>query len=109
VATTPESVTVRLEELNSLINRYGCTALQGDSQFFSTLEKQRKLWGEEYALDVLSRQLRPQANEAFRRKDYSTAAQLYSRFLMRLSPVEIKKLDFAEKYCQGLKDMRHQE
>lgn len=100
MATTPEGVAAGLEELSSLMDRYGGAALRGDLQFFSTLEKQRKLWAEEYALDVLVEQLRPQADEAFRRKDYSTAVELYSRIRQRLSPAELKKLSFAEKHRQ---------
>ncbi|MFH1816257.1 MAG: hypothetical protein ABIF28_19095 [Pseudomonadota bacterium] len=96
VATTPEGVVAGLEELGSLMKRYGIAALRGDPQFFSALEEQRKSWSEEYALDVLADQLRPQADEAFRRGDYSTAAELYARIRSRLSPAETKKLTLAE-------------
>lgn len=94
--TTPEGVATALKELGSLLKRYGNAVLRGDSQFISTLEQQREQCAEDLALDVLAYQLRPQANEAFRRKDYSTAADLYSRIRERLSPVEIKKLSLAE-------------
>ncbi len=93
---TAEGVTTGLKELSFLMERYGSVALKGDLSFFSTLEKQRKLWSEEYALDVLTEQLRPKADEAFKRRDYSTATDLYSRIRKRLSPVEIKKLSIAE-------------
>lgn len=96
VATTPEVVAAGLEELSSLMKRYGTAALQGDPQFFSILERQRKHWSEEYALDVLVEQLRPRADDAFRRGDYSTAAELYGRIRDRLSPAEIRKLALAE-------------
>ena len=79
-----------------LLKRYGRSALDGDLLFFSSLEGERKLWSEEYALDVLTEQLRPQADEAFRQKDYSKAVELYSRIRERLSPVELKKLSIAE-------------
>lgn len=100
MVTTAEGVAAGLEDLSSLMERYGSAALHGDSQFFSMLEKQRKCWAEEYALDVLVEQLRPQADEAFLEKDYSTAVELYSRIRQRLSPAELKKLSFAEKRCQ---------
>lgn len=96
VATTPEGVATGLEELASLMQHYGIAALRGDPEFFSALENQRKSWSEEYALDVLADQLRPQADEAFRRGDYSKAAELYERIRSRLSPAEIKKLTLAE-------------
>lgn len=100
-ATTPEGVTAGLEKLGYLMKRYSIRALSGDPQFFSELEQQRKSWSEEYALDVLVKQVRPKADEAFRRGDYSTAAELYARIRSRLSPAELKKLILAEKRCRG--------
>lgn len=96
VATTPEGVAVALAELSSLMKLYGTAVLRGDQQVFSKLKEQRVKWSEEYALDVLADQLRPQADEAFRQGDYSTAADLYARIRERLSPAETKKLRLAE-------------
>lgn len=95
-ATTPDGVVSGLKELNLLLKRHARSALDGNLQFFSSLESERKLWSVEYALDVLTDQLRPQADEAFRQKDYSKAAELYSRIRGRLSPAELKKLSIAE-------------
>ena len=99
--TTPEGVVTGLSELSSLMKRYGRSALDGDSELFSALERKRKLWSEEYALDVLVDQLRPQADEAFRQRDYAKSAELYSRIRERLSPAEIKKLGIAEERSKG--------
>ncbi|MDK9724928.1 MAG: hypothetical protein OEL88_08540 [Sterolibacteriaceae bacterium MAG5] len=96
MATTPEGVGASLKELSTLMQRYCVAALRGDSQFFSLLEEQRRHWAEEYALDVIEDQLRPQAEDAFRRGDYSIAAELYGRIRERLSPTEVKKLALAE-------------
>ena len=98
--STSEGVTSALEELSSLMKRYGTAALRGTPKFFSMLEEQQKLWSEEYALDVLARQLWTQADEAFRRGDYSMAADLYARIRARLSPAEVKKLALAEERCK---------
>jgi hypothetical protein len=96
IATTPAEVADALEELSSLMRRYGAAALRGESQSFSALAKQREQWSEDYALDVLAGQLRPQADDAFRRGDYATAAQLYERIRGRLSLAEVKKLALAQ-------------
>lgn len=101
VATTPESVITALEELAALMKEYGVKALCGDSQFFSELEHQRKTWSEAYSLDVLAKQLRPKADNAFRRGDYAVAAELYARIRPRLSPTEIKKLTIAEERTEA--------
>ena len=96
VTSSTEGIVMGLEELGSLMKRYGVAALQGDPQFFSALEEKRKIWVEEYWLDSLARQVRPQADDAFRRGDYVAAAELYERIRSRLSPAEIKKLKLAE-------------
>ena len=98
--TQPEGVAAALDEIGSLIRRFGRAAFDGDPIFFYRLLHQRQLWAEEYALDVLARQLRPKAEIAFRQKDYSKAANLYSRIKERLSPAEIKKLDFAVRHSK---------
>ncbi|WP_419633392.1 hypothetical protein [Thiolapillus sp.] len=100
MATTAEGVATALETLSMLMKRFGGAALKGDPEFIAALEQQRQQWSEDYALEVLAEQLRPQANEAFHRKDYSMAADLYSRILKCLSAVERKKLDFAIKHSK---------
>lgn len=95
IATTPEEVASFLLKLGELMKRYGMKALNGEKLFFLGLEQQRKSWSEEYALEVLTEQLRPQATEAFKRGDYATAARLYSRIAGKLTPSEAKKLAFA--------------
>lgn len=96
VATTPAGLADALEELSSLLRRCGMAALRGDLQFFSALAKQRKQWSEDYALDGLAEQLRPRADEAFRRGEYAAAAKLYECIRGRLSPAEVKKLALAQ-------------
>jgi len=44
---------------------------------------------------VLEGQLRPKADDAFRRGDYREAAELYERIQPRLTPAEKKKLSIA--------------
>jgi len=96
VATTPKVLAAGIEKLSVLMQRYGAAALHGDPHFFSMLEEQRKQWSQEFSLDVLEYQLRPQAEDAFRRRDYSKAAELYGSIRERLSPAEAKKLALAE-------------
>lgn len=100
MTTTPEGVAKALEELSVLMRRFGSAALKGDTGFITTLAKQREQWSEDYALEVLAEQLRPKASEAFRRKDYSTAADLYSRIRKCLSTAELNKLNFAIKHSK---------
>lgn len=100
MTTTPEGVAAAIKELSSLLKRYGNEVLRGDLQFISTLEKQGEQNAEKLALDSLAYQLRPKASEAFRQKDYSTAADLYSRIQKCLSTAELKKLSFSIKHSK---------
>ena len=97
---TSEGAATAIKELGSLLKCYGNEILRGDLQFISTLEKQRDKYAEKLALDSLAYQLRPKACKAFRQKDYSTAANLYSRIYECLSTVELKKLNFAIKHSK---------
>jgi len=96
-ATTQGALREALARLEGLAKQYGQRALQGDPVFFLALENQRKAWVEEYALEVLEGQLRPKAEEAFRRGNYREAAELYERIQPRLTSADLKKLAFAKK------------
>ncbi len=94
-AKTPNGIAEALVHLQESVKRYGERALQGDAEYFSALETQRKSWAEGYALDVLEGQVRPKAEAAFRDGDYRQAAELYEKIRARLSAVELKKLALA--------------
>ena len=94
-ATTQDALTEGIGRLEELTKLYGQRALQGDPEFFADFEIKRKSWVHEYALEVLEGQLRPKADEAFRRGDYRDAAELYERIRPRLNAAELKKLAIA--------------
>lgn len=94
-ANTPKGIAKAVAHLQESVKRFGERALQGDAEYFSALELQRKSWGDGYALDVLEAQVRPKAEAAFREGDYRQAAELYERIRARLSVVELKKLALA--------------
>jgi hypothetical protein len=100
-ATTQSALTEGLAQLEGLVKRYGRRALQGDAEFFVALDNQRKSWADRYALEVLEGQLRPRADEAFRRGNYREAAELYERIRSRLTPAELKKLVIARARSRG--------
>jgi hypothetical protein len=101
VAKTAGGVAVGLRDLSALVQRYGALVLSGDPMQVSKLVDERKRWAQEYALDVLVAQLRPQADDAFRRGEYATAAELFGRIRERLSPAEVKKLLLAQKHLRS--------
>lgn len=97
VATSPDSIAASLAKLSAMLRQYGGSALCGDRTFFSKLKEQRVKWSEDYAIEVLAEQLRPKAEDAFRRGDYAAAAELYLRIRHCLSQAEIAKLTIASK------------
>jgi len=100
-ATTQSDLTEGLGRLEELAKRYGWRALEDEPEFFVALKNQRKSWAEGYALEVLEGQLRPKADEAFRRGNYREAAKLYERIRPCLSLTELKKLAIATERDQG--------
>lgn len=99
-ATTRDGLSKILGDVAALVKHYCLPALRDDPECFVKLEAQAIELAGILGLDVLESQLRPKAEEAFRQRDYSKAAELYRKILQRLSPTEIKKLDFAEKHRQ---------
>lgn len=97
-ATTQEILAEGLTKTAELTKRYCIKALQGDPAVFITLGNQRKLWAEKYAFEVMVRQLRPKAHEAFRLGKYREAAELYRQIESVLNPTERKKLTYAEEH-----------
>lgn len=96
-ATNFSQLVSGLDMLSSLLLKYGRPIFLGDRAYFSKLEGLILQLSEEYALDVLAKQIKPQADLAFRNKDYEKAVDLYGRIRKRLGPVEEKKLEFALK------------
>lgn len=102
VATTAEEITSSLQRLAAILKRYGADIMNSEQRFVVALANQRKAWGKAYALEVLAAQLRPQAEDAFRRGDYRKASELYAQIRECLTPAEIKKLSIAQARSSGL-------
>ena len=94
-ATTPAAVSVGVARLADDVRLYATRALQGDPGFFAAARERSKKWSEEYALEVLAAQVRPQAEAAFREGRYREAAELYKQIATCLTPSERKKLEMA--------------
>jgi hypothetical protein len=96
MASTREGVIEGLTRLAELAKRYCGLALQGDPIFFAKATEAYKSRREKYWLEMNARQLRPQAEAAFRLGKYREAAELYKQIRPLLSSAELKKLAVAE-------------
>ena len=101
VARTSADLDLAITELSSLVRTKAESALRDDPKVFALLAKYRDEWAKDLELDVLARQLRPKAEEAFRLGQYSVAASLYDRIRDRLTPAEARKLASAESRQNG--------
>ncbi|MEV8521426.1 hypothetical protein ABZR86_16645 [Dyella marensis] len=94
-ATTLEGVREGLEQLSAMVKTFAPRALRGEAEFFALLDEKKHTWSYEYALDVLAEQVRPMAESAFKRKEYSEVVELYGKILPRLTAAELKRLDIS--------------
>jgi len=95
VATTDVGVNAGLENLSKLVKLYAVKPLQGDEAVFFELDMQRKKWGERLELHTKITSIKPRADYAFRRAQYTDAANLYDQIRSGLTPAELKKADMA--------------
>lgn len=99
MATTPDEVKIGVQKLAEQLLRNGDRALRGDELVFEALQQQRQEWASTFAADVAYRQVSPKAAEAFRRQEYRKAAELYESIEGKLTPAELKKLEYARKHA----------
>ncbi len=97
IATTADDLQASLNALAEKLKAVGFPERARNEAFFESLAQQRRQWAVEYALDILTEQTRPDAEEAFRRKDYALAVELYEKIRDRLSPSEQRKVEYAKK------------
>lgn len=96
-ATTPKQMRTAVARLAQLLKKYGADTLRGDRTAFERLSEERIRWRERFAKEVLLDQVKPAAEAAFRAKDYAKAVNLYESVRDDLTPVELKKLNYAKK------------
>jgi len=98
-ATTPGEVGTGVQRLAVQVRHYVDRALKGDERIFSELAQQQREWASEFADEVAYNQVGPKAAEAFRQQNYRKAAELYESIRGKLTPAELKKLEYAKKHA----------
>jgi hypothetical protein len=97
LSSTSQGVSKSLKENAGILKRYGASALAGDKDYYSRMRYLKKIWASDYWADINARQIRPRAELAFRKADYTLAAKLYTEIYDSLTPAENKKLSLAIK------------
>jgi len=96
-ARTPDGVDRGLAKLAKLFQEYVSPSLQ-NTELFHALDKQRQSWIYDFALNVNLNQARQKLNVAWQAKDYEKVLTLLQPFRSALTPSELQKLEYAEKY-----------
>lgn len=99
-AITKGGVQAGLSDLSEKARALGLPERARDRDFFTTLARQRRERVEAYHFDAVAARTRPAAEDAFRKKNYALAADLYDGMWHRLSPTEEKKLAYARKHAK---------
>lgn len=96
-AVTKKSVISAVNLVAHIINKHIGSLIKNNLKLIEILQIQRKLMTEEYALDVLVRQTRPRAIEAFQKGDYLKVVELYEQISDQLTDSERKRYEIAKK------------
>jgi len=99
MTTTPEGITNGLQQLADLVKKYGIRALRGDREFMRGMVADWLVRRDRYCEEMCVSRIRTDADIAFRARDYTDAAELYSSIRDCLTPVELKKLELSIKYA----------
>ena len=96
-ARTQGAVDSGVADVAKTFESHGARALHDFTALLPELQAQREAWLQQFEQEVLARQLRPKAEQAFRERRYPEAAALYQRFSSQLTPAERKKLEVARR------------
>ena len=90
-----------VEQLAQLLRVYGEDFIAGNTQSFVELAEQRRADVKAYALERDLRTARTEADNAWRRKDYSAVVEALTPLRAALTAAEVGKLEFAEKQSRS--------
>lgn len=94
--TDQASIEKAVDQLGDLLFQSIVPSLSDQLALSAVLEQCRADWARGYALQVLAENIRPLAEQAFRDRDFSRAAKLYSQISDALSEAEVRKYLYAK-------------
>jgi hypothetical protein len=100
-ASTQERVKKYIAQLAELVKKHAKNVLKGDSAVFENLRSIQARKSQEYLKEMNLSRIRPEANEAFRKRDYSRVIELLEPVRTELNPSELRKLGYARKHVNS--------
>jgi phosphoribosylanthranilate isomerase len=80
-----------------LLHKYGKEYLNGNLTAFEKLRKDSEIKAEKYTQEIINKQRRQKAEEAWKQKDYRIVVEIYKSMKDFLTQVERKRLEYSEK------------
>jgi hypothetical protein len=96
-ASTRDRVQMLVPRLAELARKYAGDALRGDPLAFERLQDLQSRRSKEYLKEMELHRIRQKADDAWRKKDYTTVVELYKSIDKDLTHLETKKLQYSEK------------
>ncbi|MDQ6788618.1 MAG: phosphoribosylanthranilate isomerase [Acidobacteriota bacterium] len=81
----------------SMLRKYGEKYLTGNLSAFKKLKENSEIKSQEYTQEIINKQRRQKAEEAWKQKDYGVVVEIYKSMKDFLTPAERKKLENSEK------------
>lgn len=81
----------------SILHKYGGKYLNGNLSAFEKLEENRERKAKEYTQEIINKQQRQKAEQAWKQKDYGAVVEIYKSIEDFLSRSEMKRLEYSEK------------
>lgn len=100
-ASDPNGVRRCVHAVAELVARHCGSLLKGDDEAFGRVAAQRAEATRVLTKDVVQRSVREAAEKAWHAKDYAKVRELYDSICDGLSPVERKRLEYAENHDRG--------
>lgn len=97
-ASTAERIRRFVPKLAEYVRKYAAAALIGDPITYDALREIQWRRSEMYLKEMRLSQIRPEADRAWRAKDYVRLVKLYSSIQESLTPSERKRLEYARKH-----------
>lgn len=101
-ASTVTGVKKCISEMAELVKKYAHNVLIGDVPTYESLRLIQKQRSDKYIKEMELGHIRPKAEDAWHNKRYEEFVELYESIQNYLSPIDIKKLEYARNHINTL-------
>lgn len=96
-ASSPDRLSFCMKQIGQMLDMYCTKILDGEATVFQEVLAARAMRAEQYTREVMVRPILQAAGEAWGRKDFSKARELYLSVAKYLTPQDRRRLEYATK------------